>query len=86
MEETMDLADRIKLALGQQPVDLLLKNGRLVNVLSGEIHPASVAIHQGLVVGFGDYEAWCNVALFHIDCFGGFIIAETDDETLMIRN
>jgi adenine deaminase len=53
----MDLAGRIKMALGQQPVDLLLKNGRLVNVLSGEIHPASVAIHEGLVVGFGDYDA-----------------------------
>ncbi|MFH0823937.1 MAG: adenine deaminase [Pseudomonadota bacterium] len=53
----MQLADLIAAANGKRPVDLLLKNGRLVNVLSGEIHHASVAIAEDLVVGFGDYDA-----------------------------
>ena len=53
----MKLAQRIDAALGKHPVDLLIKNGRLVNVFGGSIHPASVAIHDGMVVGFGDYEA-----------------------------
>jgi adenine deaminase len=44
-------------ALAQEPVDLLITNCQLVNVLSGEIHPASVGVKDGVVVGFGDYEA-----------------------------
>jgi adenine deaminase len=53
----MDLAQIIRTALGQEPADLLLTNGKLVNVLSGDIHKASVAIRDGIVIGFGDYEA-----------------------------
>jgi adenine deaminase len=59
----MDLAQRIETALGKHPVDLLLKNARLINVFSGEIHPASVAVHAGRIVGFGDYEATETVDL-----------------------
>ncbi|GFK95551.1 Adenine deaminase [Fundidesulfovibrio magnetotacticus] len=51
------LTRRIGLALGEEPVDLLLKNTRLVNVLSGDIHEADIAVSDGVVVGFGDYEA-----------------------------
>ena len=53
----MNIAERINAALGNVPADLLLKNGRLVNVFSGEIHPASVAVKEGLIIGFGDYDA-----------------------------
>ncbi|MES9996869.1 adenine deaminase [Desulfovibrio aminophilus] len=52
-----ELARRIRLARGREPVDLLLRDARLVNVLSGEIHPADIAVADGLVVGFGAYEA-----------------------------
>ena len=34
----MDLPQKIAVALGEEPVDLLLENGKLVNVFSGEIH------------------------------------------------
>src|SRR4030066_2386641 len=37
--------------------DLLIKNARVVNVFSGEIEKKDVAIFDGVVVGFGDYEA-----------------------------
>jgi adenine deaminase len=53
----MDLETRIAVARGEEPVDLLLRNARLVNVLSGEVHPAHIAIYGGLVVGFGEYQA-----------------------------
>ncbi len=53
----MDMARRIAMARGEEHVDLLLKNARLVNVFSGEIHPASVAIHGDRIVGFGEYDA-----------------------------
>ncbi|HMK35037.1 MAG TPA: adenine deaminase [Desulfomonilaceae bacterium] len=81
----MDLADSIQVALGQQPVDLLLKNGRLVNVLSGEIHPASVAIHRGRVVGFGDYEAIEAVDLDNGYILPGFIDGHLHLESSMLN-
>ena len=47
----------IPAARGQAPADLLVRNCKLVNVLSGEIHPASVGVKDGVILGFGDYEA-----------------------------
>lgn len=52
-----DLTRKIGLALGEIRADLLLKNARLVNVLSGDIHDADIAIADGMVIGFGDYQA-----------------------------
>ena len=49
----MTLEARIAVARGEEPADLLLRNAQLVNVLSGEIHPANVAIYGGRVAGFG---------------------------------
>ena len=51
------LKDSIRMALGGGKVDLLIKNGRVVNVFSGEIERADVAIWNGIIVGLGDYEA-----------------------------
>jgi adenine deaminase len=51
------LQHKLSIARGEAPADLLLKNARLVNVLSGEVHPASVAVADGRIVGLGDYEA-----------------------------
>jgi adenine deaminase len=53
----MTLETMIAVARGEDPVDLLLKNAQLVNVLSGEIHTADIGIHGGQVVGFGAYQA-----------------------------
>ena len=47
----------IDLARGRMEADLLFKNVQLVNVLSGEIHPADVAVAAGVFLGFGDYPA-----------------------------
>lgn len=44
-------------ARGHEPADLVVRNCRLVNVLSGEIYPADVAVKDGVVIGFGEYEA-----------------------------
>lgn len=52
-----DLKTKLQVARGEIPADLLLKNAQLVNVLSGEVHRASIAVADGRVVGFGDYEA-----------------------------
>jgi adenine deaminase len=47
----------IRVARGEEAAELSLKNGRLVNVLSGEIHRADIAVADGYVVGIGDYDA-----------------------------
>ena len=51
------LRDYIRIASGKGKADLLIKNGRMVNVLSGQIERTDVAIWKGLIVGFGNYEA-----------------------------
>ncbi|MEY2578163.1 MAG: adenine deaminase [Verrucomicrobiota bacterium] len=48
---------KLRVARGETPAELLFKNAQLVNVLSGEIHPADVAVDDGRVIGFGEYDA-----------------------------
>ena len=57
----MNLAERITAARGDQPVDLLLTDLQLVNVLTGEIYPTEIAIHDSIIVGVG--EAWAGAYL-----------------------
>src|SRR3954468_7434977 len=52
-----NLSQKLSIARGEQSAELLFKNAKLVNVLSGEIHPADVAVHDGRVIGIGDYKA-----------------------------
>lgn len=52
-----NLQHKLSVARGEQPADLVFQNAQLVNVLSGEIHPANVAVDDGRVIGFGDYAA-----------------------------
>jgi adenine deaminase len=80
----MDLAERISSALGHKPVDLLLKNGKLINVNSGEIHPVSIAIQEDIVVGFGDYEAVQTVDLEGRYVSPGFIDGHLHLESSML--
>ncbi len=47
----------IEVARGAAPADTLIKNARLVNVRSGEVHEADIAIFGGRVAGIGKYEA-----------------------------
>ena len=53
----MNLDETIKAAHGEKPVDLLLTNVQIINVFSGEVVPGEMAISDGLIVGFGQYEA-----------------------------
>src|ERR1044071_274564 len=53
-----DLRRRIDLATGQKKVDLVVKNARIANVFSGEIHDSDVAIADRIFVGFGQTEEY----------------------------
>jgi adenine deaminase len=52
-----NVQQKLSVARGEQPAELLFKDAKVVNVLSGEIHEANVAVEDGRVVGFGDYKA-----------------------------
>ena len=51
------LTEFVDAARGQGPADLVFRGGRLVNVLTGEIHEATVGVKGDRILGFGDYRA-----------------------------
>lgn len=54
----MTLNQRIRIARGDAPCDLLLTNLQLINLHTGEIYPTEIAIDGTYIVGIGEgYEA-----------------------------
>lgn len=68
-----NLQDFIEVARGERPADLVLKNGKIVNVLSGEIHDGDVAIYEETVSGVGDYRGNREIDLPGCYIVPGFI-------------
>jgi len=52
----LNIEEIIQVGRGEKAADLLLKNARVVDVLSGDIISTDVALHNGRVAGFGSYE------------------------------
>src|SRR5512136_2708440 len=81
----MELGQLIKLARGSEPAEILLKNARVVNVYTGEIYPADIALAHSRIVGVGEGYAGQEV----IDVGGryvcpGFIDAHVHIESAMV--
>src|SRR5436309_3296222 len=53
--ETAVLRRRVRVALGQEPGDLLLTGGQVVNVFTGRIEPADVIVADGWIAGVGPF-------------------------------
>src|SRR5512136_1536679 len=49
----MELAQLIKFARGDEPAEILIQNARLVNVYTGEIYSADIAMAHSRIVGIG---------------------------------
>lgn len=75
----------IQVAQGKQPADLLLRGAQVVNVFSGEIYPADVAIWDEFVVGFGAYEAVETIDLHGLYLCPGFIDGHVHVESSMVE-
>src|SRR5215471_4488951 len=58
-----NIQHKLSVARGEQRAELVFKNARVVNVFSGEIHKASVAVEDGRIVGLGDYRAKTTIDL-----------------------
>jgi adenine deaminase len=76
------LSDLLKVARGDAPADLLLKNARIVNVFSGQIESNDVAILGSRIVGVGrDYQANHTIDLQNAYVAPGLIDAHVHIES-----
>ncbi|HTS01473.1 MAG TPA: adenine deaminase [Thermoanaerobaculia bacterium] len=50
------LGEFVAAARGAAPADLVLRNARVVNVLTGEVHAGTVGVKGDRVLGLGDYR------------------------------
>ena len=81
----MNLPDFLKIARGDEPADLALRNGRVLNVYTGEIVDADVAIAGDKIVGIGpDYEAKTEIDLGGRYVCPGLIDAHVHIESSMV--
>lgn len=80
-----DIKDTIEIAGGRHQVDLLLKNARVINTFSGDIHKADVAIHGGRIAGFGRYKARQTMDLKGAYLSPGFIDGHVHIESSMVK-
>ena len=56
MIEKDNLKKLIDVASGRKKADLVLKNGNIVDLCGGKILKVDLAIANGLIAGFGEYE------------------------------
>ena len=84
LEVKMGLQETIATARGQTPADLVLKNGTLVNVLSGEIYRTDIAIQGHTIVGLGEYEGKEEIDLSGKYICPGFIDGHVHVESTML--
>jgi len=56
MNRMEKLRNLIRVARGEKEPELVLKGGLVVNVFSGELVKADVAVYDGMIAGVGDYD------------------------------
>ena len=79
-----DLRHRIDAAMGRERADLLLRGGRIVDVFSGCLREADVAISHGRIAGFGDYPAKREIDISGRFVSPGFMDGHVHIESSMV--
>lgn len=83
--DRMELGQLIRLARGSEPAEILLKNARVVNVYTGEIYPADIALAHSHIVGVGPgYTAQEVIDMGGRYVCPGFIDAHVHIESAMV--
>jgi len=67
------IADRIQAALGNRPADLVIENGQIVNVYTGEIYPGGVAISGDTIIAVGDVAYTVGADTQVLDAQGAYL-------------
>jgi adenine deaminase len=81
----MNLSHFLPIARGDEPADLALRNGRVINVFTGEIISTDVVIAGDTIIGVGpDYEAQEEVDLGGRYVCPGLIDAHVHIESSMV--
>ncbi|MBR5499946.1 MAG: adenine deaminase, partial [Clostridia bacterium] len=73
------------MALGNQKVPLVLKNGKVVQVFTNEIIEADVAIADGYIIGVGSYRGEQEIDLAGKYVCPGFIDAHLHLESSLVN-
>jgi adenine deaminase len=80
-----ELIKRLAVASKKKPADIVIKNGKIINVFTHEIMEGDIAIVDGVIAGIGEYEG-----LITIDAEGkyvspGFIDGHVHIESSMVK-
>jgi adenine deaminase len=62
-----------QVAMGKEPADIVIKNGQIVNVFTGEIYPGGVAVAGDKIAAVGDVEYTIGDKTTIIDAEGKYI-------------
>ena len=78
----MKIRDIVPVALGKQKADVLIKNGKIVNVFTGRVEEGNIALFRKRIAGIGDYTEGREV----IDVKGGYVVPGFIDAHLHIES
>jgi adenine deaminase len=84
MDHIMDIETKIAAAAGREMADILFINGKIINVFTGEILQESMAVKDGHICGFGEYESREVVDLKGRYMAPGFIDSHVHIESSMV--
>lgn len=70
----MERDDLVAVAMGERPAGLVIRGGRLVNVYSGEIYQADVAIAGDRIAAVGDVERCVGPATTVVEAAGQYLV------------
>lgn len=80
-----DLAELVAVARGDKPAELVLQNAQVLNLFTGALEQASIAIHNGKIAGLGDYESDTTLDLKGSVVAPGFIDSHFHIESSLLR-
>ncbi len=78
------LKRRIDVAARREKADLVLKNGRIIDVFNGEILLSDVAVVDGVIAGIGEYEGKQEIDLQNKYICPSFIDGHVHIESSMV--
>jgi adenine deaminase len=80
----MNHLNLLKFSRSDEKSSLVLKNCQMINVYSGEIETTDIAIHEGIIVGIGEYQGVHEIDLKGLYVAPGLIDAHVHIESSML--